>query len=337
MYGPLMIDIASLQLTAEDRALIARDEIGGIIFFTRNFASIEQISQLCAEIREVKNDVLIAVDHEGGRVQRFKAELTDIPAMGTIAELAIQKQLSAEALFQDAGWMIAAETGALGIDISFTPVLDINRGDSKIIGDRGFAHNAKDVIKYASSFIQGLHHGGMKSSGKHFPGHGGVVADSHLELPVDDRKAALLDEDLMVFEKLIKQLDGIMPAHVLYTEFDANNPAGFSKYWLQQKLRSELGFQGTIFSDDLSMKGAAAYGSFSQRTEKAIQAGCDMILICNDREAVHEVLHSSVLQENAISALSQQRIASMRFSGKIQGYEQLKSSSKWQNVKQRLA
>lgn len=337
MYGPLMIDIASHHLTAEDRELIARDEIGGIIFFTRNFASTDQISQLCAEIRQIKDDVLIAVDHEGGRVQRFKAELTDIPAMGSIAQLAVDKQFSIETLFEDAGWMIASEVGALGIDISFTPVLDINRGDSQIIGNRGFADNVDELVKYAGSFIQGLKSAGMKSTGKHFPGHGGVVADSHLELPVDNRNVPLIEQDLMVFKKLINQLDGIMPAHVLYTEFDSKNPAGFSTYWLQKILRNKLGFKGVIFSDDLSMKGAAAYGSFSQRTEKAIKAGCDMILICNDRAAVHEVLHSSVLQDNPVSVLSQDRIGSMRFVGEIQGYETLKSSLKWQTIKQQLA
>ncbi len=337
MYGPLMIDISSHHLTDEDRALIARDEIGGIIFFTRNFSDTHQISQLCQQIRQLKEHVILAVDHEGGTVQRFKAGLTDIPAMGTIAQLAARKQLDVNELFEDVGWMIASEIGATGIDISFTPVLDINRGDSIIIGKRGFADNVDAVVDYASRFIKGMHRAGMKTTGKHFPGHGGVIADSHLELPVDDRKASLIQQDLRVFKKLITQLDAIMPAHVLYSRFDNKNPAGFSKYWLQQILRQDFGFKGVIFSDDLSMKGAAIFGSISQRAEKAIKAGCDMLLICNDRTAVHEVLDSGILQGYQPAVLAQQRIHAMRFSGKVSTYEALQLLPRWRSIRQKLS
>lgn len=286
----LMLDIAATELSAEDRELIAHPATGGLIFFSRNFESRAQITELVRSIREVRPEILIAVDQEGGRVQRFREGFHRLPPMAALAERyqkdAHQAQSDATAL----GALMASELVDCGIDISFAPVLDLDFGHSSVIGDRSFGATADQVVALAGAFIDGMKQAGMAATGKHFPGHGHVAADSHLELPVDDRPLEEIQAaDLVPFAKLAPALAGIMPAHVVYGQVD-EQPAGFSSYWLQQVLRQQLGFKGVIFSDDLGMAGAAFAGGFADRAAAALDAGCDMVLVCNDRDGTFQVL-----------------------------------------------
>lgn len=286
----LMLDIAATELSAEDRELIAHPATGGLIFFSRNFESRAQITELVRSIREVRPEILIAVDQEGGRVQRFREGFHRLPPMAALSERyqkdAQQAQSDATAL----GALMASELVDCGIDISFAPVLDLDFGHSSVIGDRSFGATADQVVALAGAFIDGMKQAGMAATGKHFPGHGHVAADSHLELPVDDRPLEEIQAaDLVPFAKLAPALAGIMPAHVVYRQVD-EQPAGFSSYWLQQVLRQQLGFKGVIFSDDLGMAGAAFAGGFADRAAAALDAGCDMVLVCNDRDGAVQVL-----------------------------------------------
>ena len=286
----LMLDIGGTELTAEDRELLAHPGTGGLIFFSHNFESREQITALVKAIRAVRPEILVAVDQEGGRVQRFRDGFTRLPPMRRLGEC--HEQAPQQAIMQayQLGALMASELVACDIDISFAPVLDLDFGQSSVIGDRSFDADAQAVVALAGAFIDGMRAAGMAATGKHFPGHGFVQADSHLELPVDTRS---LDEisaaDLVPFQQLAGRLAGIMPAHVVYQQVDAQ-PAGFSRFWLQTVLRQQLGFSGVIFSDDLAMAGAAMAGSYAQRAEAALSAGCDMVLVCNDRAGAVEVL-----------------------------------------------
>ncbi len=286
--GPVVIDVIGHELTADDRRRLLHPLTGGVILFTRNYDSPEQLRRLTAEIHGLREPALvIAVDHEGGRVQRFRPGFTAIPPMRALGELFDTHRQQAQQLAHEAGYVLAAELRAHGVDLSFTPVLDLDHGASSIIGDRAF-HSAADVVtELAASLVQGLKEGGMSAVAKHFPGHGHVRADSHLELPIDPREyAALQAADLVPFQRLIQSgLAAIMPAHVVYPAVDAQ-PASFSAVWLKRILREELGFDGIIFSDDLSMEGARAMGAIAERAQAALAAGCDMILVCNDPEAV---------------------------------------------------
>jgi len=286
----LMLDIGGTELTAEDRELLAHPGTGGLIFFSRNFESREQIAALVKAIRAVRPEMLVAVDQEGGRVQRFRDGFTRLPPMRKLGERFDQDPKQAGAQAYQLGALMASELVACDIDISFAPVLDLDFGQSSVIGDRSFHTQAQAVTTLAGAFIDGMRAAGMAATGKHFPGHGFVQADSHLELPVDTRS---LDEisaaDLVPFQQLAGRLAGIMPAHVVYQQVDAQ-PAGFSRFWLQTVLRQQLGFSGVIFSDDLAMAGAAMAGSYAQRAEAALSAGCDMVLVCNDRAGAVEVL-----------------------------------------------
>jgi len=288
----LMIDIEGQELNPEDRDLLKHPKVGGIILFTRNFDSVEQLRHLTAQIKALKNPpLMIAVDHEGGRVQRFRKGFTEIPPMRELGTLYDQNPEKALNQAKQFGKIIGEELSALRIDCPFTPVLDIDTGISEVIGNRSF-HTSPDIIGLlATAFIKGLHEKDVISVGKHFPGHGHVAADSHIAIPVDTRSfeeiAAL---DLKPFKTLIEAgLKGIMPAHVIYEKCD-DKPAGFSTFWLQTILRQQLGFKGTIFSDDLSMEGATPMGNMRERVRRAKSAGCDMILICNNRKAVIEVI-----------------------------------------------
>jgi len=290
VYGRLMLDLAGTQLTVAERQLLSNSQIGGVILFARNIETKQQLISLIAEIRNCANNILIAVDQEGGRVQRFKQGFTQLPPMQTLGDLVEADRDSGLRLAKDVGWLMASEVIACGLDISFAPVLDVDRDHSSIIGNRAFSDRAEQVILAAKAFIQGMNEAGMAATGKHFPGHGGVIADSHLEAPVDYRDMAQLESrDLKPFIALSEDLGGIMPAHITFPAVDAN-AVGFSPRWLQQILRDKIGFQGVIFSDDLSMKGADIAGGYIEKAEMALNAGCDMILVCNCPQGAREVL-----------------------------------------------
>lgn len=290
MSGPLMLDLSGTELTLAEEELIASPQVGGVILFARNFVSVEQLQSLVVAVRQVRPDLILAVDQEGGRVQRFKTGLTRLPPIRLLGRLYDDDPAYAVAQAHEWGWMMAVEMRALDIDISFAPVLDLDYGRSAVIGNRAFHHDPAVVSALAASYILGMNEGGMAATGKHFPGHGWVQADSHVDIPVDDRvEKDILDADMMPFRVLAKKLKGIMPAHVIYPHFD-DSPAGFSNFWLQRVLRQQLGFDGVIFSDDLAMEGASVVGGYTQRANAALKAGCDMVLVCNHRPGALEVL-----------------------------------------------
>lgn len=285
-HAPLIIDIAGTALSEDDLRRLAHPLVGGLIFFGRNWQSRAQISALCAEIKAIRSDLLICVDHEGGRVQRFRTDgFTHLPPMRALGELWIKDQLAATNAATACGYVLASELRACGVDFSFTPVLDLDHGGSGVIGDRAFGRDPRVVTLLAKSLMHGLRLGGMACCGKHFPGHGYVKADSHTEIPVDKRSLkAILADDAAPYGWLSTALDGVMPAHVIYPRVDAR-PAGFSTRWLHDILRGQLRFQGAVFSDDLSMAGARQLEgnalSYSAAALTALQAGCDLVLLCN--------------------------------------------------------
>jgi beta-N-acetylhexosaminidase len=287
-----MIDLLGTELTAAERALLLHPSTGGVILFKRNFVSPQQVYRLVKAIHELRSPhLLIAVDQEGGRVQRFREGFTRLPpAAGLMAHFAGDMGAARHAA-HELGWLMAAELRAVGVDFSFAPVLDLDYGVSSVIGDRAFAAEPATVTQLAGAWMTGAREAGMISVGKHFPGHGAVVADSHVDLPVDERLfEQLQSRDIQPFARLIENgLEAIMPAHVIYRACDAR-PAGFSSFWLQRVLRGQLGFQGVIFSDDLSMAAAEEAGCYADRARAALDAGCDMVLVCNDQEAAAEVL-----------------------------------------------
>lgn len=287
----VMIDLEGHQLTQEERELLAHPAVGGVIYFTRNFHDPDQLQELVRQTRSAaRNPLILAVDHEGGRVQRFRQGFSRIPAMGDLLTLADTPEEAAQ-WAQDVAWLMASEVLAMDIDISFAPVLDVN-GISEVIGDRAFASSAEQIIPVARSFIKGMHQAGMKVTGKHFPGHGSVAADSHIAIPIDERPwAEILATDLPPFLELAPYLDAIMPAHVIYPDV-CDKPAGFSTRWLQDVLRAQLQFHGVIFSDDLAMAGATVAGTMAERAEAALAAGCDIVLACNDRAGAIEVIEA---------------------------------------------
>ncbi len=286
-HGPLMIDIAGTELTAPERERLRHPLVGGVILFSRNYESRQQLQALCADIHGLREPpLLIAVDHEGGRVQRFREGFTALPAMRELGGWWQATPRAACECTHDIGYLMAAELRALGVDLSFAPVLDLDWGRSGVIGNRAFHGDPEAVTALAGALIDGMHAAGMACCGKHFPGHGWVEADSHLAIPVDERSLTELEPDLTPYRRL--KLDAVMPAHVIYPRVD-DRPAGFSPIWLG-KLRGELGFDGVIFSDDLSMEGAAFAGDMVARAEAAWRAGCDMLIICNSPDAVGEVL-----------------------------------------------
>jgi beta-N-acetylhexosaminidase len=290
--GPVFLDIAGLELEASERERLAHPLTGGVILFSRNFDSPAQLAALTAAIRAVRTpQLLIAVDHEGGRVQRFRQGFTPIPAMRTLGEQWDRDIVAAAREATRLGWTIATELRARGIDFSFTPVLDLDHGTSAVIGDRAFHRNPNAVAHLGCALHAGLRAGGMPAVGKHYPGHGHVAADSHIEVPVDGRSlAALLAADLVPFGVLAKAgLEAVMPAHVIYSAIDPQ-PAGYSRFWLSEMLRTRLGFDGMVFSDDLGMAGAQGAGDMVARADAACAAGCDMVLVCNDSVAAAEVL-----------------------------------------------
>lgn len=308
--GPVMLDLMGKELSAEERELLQHPFVGGVIFFTRNYESPQQLITLVKVVRQVSKDILLAVDHEGGRVQRFRPEFTRLPPLAQLGKKYDQEPLEALRLAHHAGWLMAAEVRAVGIDFSFAPVLDLNFGVSQVIGDRAFHRNPESVAKLACAYIDGMRSAGMASTGKHFPGHGYVEADSHLAIPRDQRSLAeIMREDVYPFKTLFAHgLDAVMPAHVIYEQVDTQT-AGFSKRWIQEILRAELGFNGVVFSDDLNMQGASVAGNYASRAEAALNAGCDMLLICNNRAGAIEILEKAELKP---SVESSQRLERMR-------------------------
>ncbi|MBU1776580.1 MAG: beta-N-acetylhexosaminidase [Gammaproteobacteria bacterium] len=290
--GPVMLDVAGKTLTAEDEARLRHPLVGGVILFSRNFESPSQLTELTAAIHALRSpSLLIAVDHEGGRVQRFRDGFTRIPPMRELGKLWDEHPKRAKHLAQQVGYVLASELRACGVDFSFTPVLDVDYGASSVIGDRAFHNEPQAIAELAHSLLIGLKQGGMPTVGKHFPGHGFVCADSHLEIPVDERSYTDIELcDLIPFRQMVNfGLTAVMPAHVIYPRVDAL-PAGFSRKWLKDILRGELGFEGCIFSDDLSMEGATVAGGIVQRAEAALNAGCDMVLVCNRPDLADELL-----------------------------------------------
>lgn len=295
MQGSLMLDIGGTWLTAEDRRLLRQPEVGGVILFARNIEHPRQVRELSAAIRALRPDLLLAVDQEGGRVQRLRQGFVRLPAMRAIADNA-----NAEELAEHCGWLMATEVLAAGLDLSFAPVLDLDYQRSAVVGSRAFAGDAQCATQLAGAFIRGMNAAGMAATGKHFPGHGWAEADSHVAIPLDERSLEQIRaSDLQPFARLSQQLAAVMPAHVIYPQVDAL-PAGFSRRWLQEILRGELQFAGVIFSDDLSMAGAHVVGDAACRIEAALTAGCTMGLVCNDRAAA----------EMALSALQRLQVVS---------------------------
>lgn len=318
--GPVMLDVAGLSLTDQEKEVIKHPNAGAVIFFARNYQNPEQISRLVNEIRQARNgQILLAVDQEGGRVQRFQQGFTRLPPASCYADTPRHAET--------AGWLMAAELLAVGVDFSFAPVLDVDCGISQVIGNRSFSTECKTVTALASAFRKGMKSAGMAATGKHFPGHGAVAADSHLAMPVDDRSfEEIWAKDLLPFKILIEQgLEAIMPAHVVFQKIDPN-PAGFSHYWIQQVLRKDLGFNGVVFSDDLSMAGAAFAGDYPDRAKAAQEAGCDMVLVCNNSTAAEKVLDALPVRKNPER---EARLANMQ--GKpTTTREQLLNSQQWQ-------
>ena len=332
MIGALMLDIAGTTLTQEDIELLSAPQVGGVILFGRNIESPAQVRALTDHMRQVRPDILIAVDQEGGRVQRLRQGFTLLPAMGRFGELYSNDPQRALELAEKCGWLMAAEVLAVGIDFSFAPVLDLN-DISDVIGDRSFAQNIQDIIPLASAFLKGMKRAGMASTGKHFPGHGSVKADSHVAAAIDTRSyAEIQQKDMQTFIQLQPQLDALMPAHVIYSQVDPN-PAGFSEFWIQKVLRQELGFDGVLFSDDLSMQAACVAGGADARIQAALKAGCDMGLVCNDRAAQCIALEGI----EDLPLPNQQRLERMRGNiPNIQIGAELELGEAWRNIRDEI-
>lgn len=327
--GPVMLDIAGLALSAAEGERLCHPMVGGVILFSRNYGSPQQLCELTAAIRALrKPELLIAVDHEGGRVQRFQHGFSRLPAMRRLGEAWDRNRDAACTAARDIAYVLAGELLACGVDFSFTPVLDLDFGASGVIGDRAFHSDPAATAQLARSLIAGLREAGMASVGKHFPGHGYVRADSHLAVPVDERSFAEIEAaDLVPYRELIQQgLAAVMPAHVIYPRVDAH-PAGFSARWLRQILRAELHFDGMIFSDDLSMEGASVAGGVVERADAALAAGCDMVLLCNAPD------DAPVLLAGLSAALNQRRAEAMRGAPPAQGHAALQRNPRYAAAK----
>ena len=290
--GPLMVDVEGLTLSEEDRRVLQDPLVGGVILFTRNYQDKDQLKALVKDIKSLRSPkLIIAVDHEGGRVQRFREGFSRLPAVANLcnAETVCESELK---LAKQHAWLMASEVLDCGIDISFAPVVDLDWKMSEVIGDRAFHEHPMAVAKLAGAYVEGMHAAGMAATGKHFPGHGSVEADSHVALPVDRRTLEAIRVDISPYRSLIEDgLDAVMMAHVIYNKLN-RLPAGFSEYWIQQELRGRLEFNGVVFTDDLSMEAAAFVGDMRERVHLALYAGCDMALVCNNRPAVLELLNS---------------------------------------------
>jgi beta-N-acetylhexosaminidase len=331
--GPLMVDIAGLNLTAADRELLGHPLIGSVILFSRNYADPRQLRTLSREIQAVRSPaLLLAADQEGGRVQRFRPGFSALPAARRIGLCFDREPKQGLAMARALGWLMAAELLGAGLDFSFAPCVDLDYGLSEIIGDRALHARAPAVAQLAVAYMHGMRDAGMAATAKHFPGHGAVVADSHHALPVDRRAFVDLEADLMPYRRLIANgLPAVMVAHVLFPAMDSV-PASFSHRWVTGVLRGELQFGGAVFADDLSMAGAAAIGDLQARAERALRAGCDVLPVCNDRPGVERLLDSFRPQ---IDPASQLRLVRMR--GKRScDFETLTASAAWRRAREWL-
>ena len=329
-----MLDVEGLALTPADRALLREPAVGGVILFSRNYASPAQLADLVAEIRALRSPpLLIATDHEGGRVQRFRDGFSAIPPMRTLGRHYESDRDGACDMAQRVGWLIGAELRATGIDLAFAPCVDLDWGLNEAIGDRAFHPKPGVVAELASRFCRGMRDAGMAAVAKHFPGHGGVVADSHERLPVDRREFGSLLDDMQPFETLTRNrlVAAVMLSHVVYADAD-ELPAGFSPYWIRTQLREQLGFDGAVFTDDLSMKATAEFGSMPKRARRALDAGCDMVLVCNDRSAASTTVASLRDYSNPTSLV---RLARLHGTGQILR-ESLLASDEWQQASDSL-
>ncbi|AXN32459.1 beta-N-acetylhexosaminidase [Vibrio coralliilyticus] len=321
--GPLWVDVEGCELTAEDREILEHPTVGGVILFARNYHDNEQLLALNKSIRQAaKRPILIGVDQEGGRVQRFKAGFSLIPAAEFYA-----KQANGEKLAEQGGWLMAAELIAHDIDLSFAPVLDKGH-ECKAIGSRSFGEDVDTIIRHSKAYMRGMKAVGMATTGKHFPGHGGVIADSHLETPYDQRDT-ILEQDMAIFKAQIEAglLDAMMPAHVVFPHYD-DQPASGSEFWLKNVLRKQLGFNGIIFSDDLTMEGASVMGGPAERAHQSLASGCDMVLVCNKRDAQIEVLDNLPVMETpqATELLKKQSFT----------LSELRSSNEWKQASEAM-
>lgn len=307
--GPVMMDVQGKTLTEEDRELLVHPLVGAVILFTRNFESVEQLQQLVADIRAARSPpLLVTVDHEGGRVQRFRSGFTVLPSMRIIGRQYDLDPVAGRLLARQCGWLMAAELRAVGIDMSFAPCVDLDYGASSVIGDRAFHRDPRVVSELAIAFMGGMREAGMAACAKHYPGHGFVVPDSHVAMPVDRRPLVDMEDDLTPYRRLIDNgVAAVMAAHVVFTEVD-DKPAGFSRRWLQGELRGRLGFDGAIFTDDLSMAGAKAIGDMPARAKAALAAGCDVLSLCNDRQGVLQVIDSLRGSEDPLSQVRMARL-----------------------------
>lgn len=329
--GPILTGIAGLTLQPEEIEYLQHPLVGGVILFSRNYFNNEQLCVLTAQIKKISPTLLICVDHEGGRVQRFRTGFSAIPAM---QDAALFGKRSNRPILADLGFTLAAELRAHGVDFSFAPVLDLN-GISQVITNRAFASSPNDVIDAAKQFISGLHRAGMKNVVKHFPGHGSVAPDSHIAMPVDERsKSEIFQSDLSVFKALFEAgcTDGVMPAHVIYPDCDSR-PACFSDYWLKEVLRHQLGFKGPVFSDDMGMQGAVQMGDYVTRTQCALDAGCDMALLCNEPHGLYQVLDG--LGINQYQNHGHRALAYLQ--SKSVSMIELKSDARWQAAQSVIA
>lgn len=329
--GPIMVGLEGTQLSAAERELLRHPQIGGVILFTRNFESPRQLAALNAGIHALRDPpLLIAVDQEGGRVQRLRPGFTALPAVAALGRIYEESPARATALAETTGWLMAIELRCVGVDFSFAPVLDLDRGVSGVIGDRAFHQDPEAVAGLAAGYVRGMHRAGMAATGKHFPGHGSVAADSHHELPVDPRPyERIAAEDLLPFARLAAQgLDAVMAAHVRYSAVD-EGLAGFSPFWMGEVLRGRLGFRGVAFSDDLQMAAADAAGGIADRARSALRAGCDMVLICRGLEEAAAAADG--LGDERLPAESLQRLARMRARDGVR-YKELISSPAWREA-----
>ncbi len=336
--GPLMVDVAGRSLLPEDRDVLMHPLVGGVILFSRNFESVAQLVALVRQIRALRNPaLLVAVDHEGGRVQRFRSEFTRVPPMQRFGHEYDVDRARGRAWAKEAGWVIGAELRAVGIDLAFTPVVDLAYGLSEVIGDRAFHKDPLAVYELASSLVAGLGEAGMGATAKHFPGHGSVVADSHVALPIDRRALPDMDADVLPYRRLIANgLASIMMAHVVFPEVD-ELPASLSHRWVTDFLRIEMGFSGAIVTDDLSMAGAAAFGGVRHRAELALHAGNDLLLVCNSRASVHELLDHLVWEPRPASALRLARLRGRQVPSGVDAVTELRASARWQTASTLMA